>query len=100
MEREELIERLVTECLYDFDFEKVHRVMVATDFTWAQKDGDAVPSVAQLVIEAMRLLRQAAVHLGERKPYDVSYGGLRAQLIGNTMALEFVLEVGWAKVKG
>lgn len=98
MEREELIERLVTECLNDFDFEKVHRVMVATNFTWGQEDGDAVPSVAQLVIEAMRMLREVAGYYGDGKLHSWSFGGLKATMEGDLLTLEFVLEVGLAEV--
>jgi hypothetical protein len=98
MEKEELIERLVNECLYDFDFDKVHRVMVATNFTWGQEDGDAVPSVAQLVIEGMRLLREVARFYGDGKRHSSRFGGLKATMEDEYLKLEFVLEVGWANV--
>ena len=93
MEKKETIERMIIECLKDFDFEKVHRVMAYLGWRWAQDDGEMkVPSVAQIVIEAMRQLREVAKYYGDGKWHSVSSGGLKATMGGEYLTLEFVLD--------
>lgn len=93
MEKKETIERMIIECLKDFDFEKVHRVMAYLGWRWAQDDGEMkVPSVAQIVIEAMRQLREVARYYGDGKLHSLSSGGLKATMWGEYLTLEFVLD--------
>ena len=93
MEKKETIEKMIIECLKDFDFEKVHRVMAYLGWRWAQDDGEMeVPSVAQIVIEAMRQLREVATYYGDCVLHCVSSGGLKATMEGEYLTLEFVLD--------
>jgi hypothetical protein len=93
MEKKETIEKMIIECLKDFDFEKVHRVMAYLGWRWPQDDGEMkVPSVAQIVIEAMWQLREVAKYYGDGKRHSVSSGGLKATMGGEYLTLEFVLD--------
>jgi len=80
----------IDEILANFDFEKVHRVMVFLDWRWIGTDGWKVPSVK-------RLQAAAAHHLASLASLDPGAsamsgaGGLRAERQGDRYELCFVL---------
>lgn len=80
MSKEELIDKMVTEVLENFDFDRVHRVMKYIDRKWVDGDGYLfVPNHYQLAKKAERLLRDVAQHY-ECKAYSCASGGFIAQL--------------------
>lgn len=92
MSREELIDKMVTVVMENFDFDRVHRVMVNLDWKWVIGDGETtVPSIYRLTRNAERLLREAAQHYGEEEFYSCGTGGFMAHLEGETLTLQFIL---------
>ena len=77
---------LIPTIIERFDFEKVHKVMTFLNWRWAMTSaGYAVPSVAELRSEAIRLL-QHSVSLWEQNGspatgMNVSTGGIQANVI-------------------
>ena len=50
--------------LKNFDFQKVHKVMQALEWTWFNSDSeDQVPSIGELVLHLQRLLSDASTGL-------------------------------------
>jgi len=83
-------ERQVEEVLESFDFDRVHQVMESLSWTWANLD--RVPTRAELVSEARRLLAE----LGGRPGVHGS-GGLRASYKEDgTLSLKFILCESWS----
>jgi hypothetical protein len=75
---------MIDEILDEFDFEKVHKVMVALDWEW--KHSDELPSPAKLRHHARTLLRVVA----ERR--DIRYAhtnGLTAYMENGLLGLRF-----------
>lgn len=92
MSREELIDKMVAVVMENFDFNRVHRVMVNLDWKWVIGDGETtVPSIYRLTRNAERLLREAAQHYGEEEFYSCGTGGFMAHLEGETLTLQFIL---------
>ena len=92
MSKEELIDRMVTAVMEDFDFDRVHRVMVNLDWKWDIGDGEmTVPSIYRLTKEAERLLRDVAQHYGDKEFYSCGSGGFMTHLDGETLTLQFIL---------
>ena len=92
MNKEELIDKMVTEVMEDFDFDRVHRVMANLDWKWNIGNGEmTVPSHYRLTKEAERLLRVVAQHYGDKEFYSCGSGGFMAHLDGNTLTLQFIL---------
>ena len=92
MSREELIETMVTAVMEDFDFDKVHRVMVSLDWRWTIENGErTVPSSYRMMKTADRLLRDCAQHYGDKEFYACGTGGFMASLDNGTLALQFIL---------
>lgn len=82
----EVIDRIID----DFNFEKVHRVMVDLDWQWYWTNG--VPSVGTLMTRAQELLYGASkMNTG----YSIGAGGFRATKTGcedeEGLELEFIL---------
>lgn len=76
----------------NFDWEKVHRAMLAVNWRWAT---GGVPSVELLRDQARSLLRDVILtHQADRcdGDYIVSTGGLVATYNGKQLKLEFILE--------
>jgi len=95
MSKEQLIEKMVTAVMEDFDFDRVHRVMVNLDWEWDIGDGEmTIPSTYRIMKEANRLLTCAANHYGEGD-YSCGSGGFMAHLEGTTdgttLTLQFIL---------
>lgn len=92
MNKEELIDNMVTAVMEDFDFARVHRVMVSLDWKWDIGYGEmAVPSSYRLTKVAEGLLRDAAQHYGDKEYYSCGSGGFMAHIDGETLTLQFIL---------
>ena len=92
MSKEELIDKMVTAVMEDFDFDRVHRVMVNLGCKWDIGNGEmTVPSPYRLTKNAERLLRDAAQHYGDKEFYSCGSGGFMAHLDGGTLTLQFIL---------
>lgn len=93
MKKEQIIDGMVNEVMEDFDFGKVHRVMVLTDHKWANTDGtEKVPSIYRIMKHAEELLRTCASHYGDKDNFSISSGGFTAGLDDGTLFLQYVLE--------
>ena len=92
MSKEELIEQMVTDVMEDFDFDKVHDVMVHLDWRWSIANGErTVPSSYRLMKTADRLLRETAAHYGDKEFHAQGTGGFMASLDNGVLALQFIL---------
>jgi hypothetical protein len=80
-------QELIDNILDEFDFEKVHKAMVALDWVWVFAE-DGVPTVGELRKAARLLLREAA----SRDVYYTGSGGFRVTKNADVLKLEFVLE--------
>ena len=86
--------RQVEEVLDSFDFDRVHQVMESLTWTWANLD--RVPTRAELVTEARRLLTEL-----EGRPGVHGSGGLRASYKEDgTLSLKFILCESWSDLEG
>ena len=82
--------RQVIEVLDSFDFDRVHDVMESLSWTWANLD--RVPTRAELVTEARRLLEEL-----DGRPGVHGSGGLRASYKEDgTLSLKFILCESWS----
>ena len=91
MSKEQLIEKMATAVMEDFDFDRVQRVMARLNWKWDIGDGEMViPSTYRIMKEANRLLTCAANHYGEGD-YSCGSGGFMAHLDGTTLTLQFIL---------
>ena len=80
----------VEEVIDSFDFPRVHHVMETLGWTWANIE--RVPTRAELVAEARRLLSEL-----EGRPGVRGSGGLRASYKENgTLSLKFILCESWS----
>lgn len=90
----------IFDCLDKFNFDRVHKGMVAVDWKWASSGPPEVPTIEQLHSQASRLLWEAAlrtdpVDLAAGIASVVSTGGLEASYRLRhgraTVTLKFVL---------
>jgi hypothetical protein len=89
-EKKNRFERQVEEVLATFDFERVHHVMESLSWTWANLD--RVPTRAELLAEARRLLAEL-----DGSPGVHGSGGLRASYKDDgTLSLKFILCESWS----
>ena len=89
---EEEKNKLVNEVIEDFDFDKVHRVMVSLDWRWTIENGErTVPSSYRMMKTANRLLRDCAQYYGNKEFHTCGAGGFMASLDNGTLALQFIL---------
>ena len=88
------IDTIQTKFLQDFDFDRVHKVMEALGWTWAQHDGCRTPTVDELKLFALGLVRQAIQDSEKtKKPSDLSSGGFVARVCASgTIELQFAVE--------
>ncbi len=92
MSKEQLIENMVAAVMEEFDFDRVHRVMVNLDWKWDIGDGEmTIPSTYRIMKKAEGLLRDAAQHYGDKEFHSCGSGGFMAHLDGTTLTLQFVL---------
>jgi hypothetical protein len=75
---------MIDEILDEFDFEKVHKVMVALDWTWHNTDG--VPSIGDLRRMARSLLQHV---VSSREINTAASGGLTAFMHHGVLGLRF-----------
>jgi hypothetical protein len=69
--------RLAMECLSEFDFEKVHKVMTFLDWKWWFPGQPHVPDIEELKRSAEKLL--AEVVTDNKGSTYISSGGLKAE---------------------
>ena len=90
---------LIKMILEDFDFQKVHDLLVREDWRWFDVETDGkVPSVKQLKKEAQDLLKSVCYCSedgGEPYRFNAS-GGLCAEKRGDSLELRFEYEVAVA----
>ena len=92
MSKEELIEQMVTDIMEDFDFDKVHKVMIDVNWKWNIGNGAInVPSTYRIMKTADGLLRDVAAHFGEEDFYLKETGGFVASLNDGELTLQFIL---------
>ena len=88
--------KLIKAILEDFDFEKVHDLMLRENWCWYDLEVDGkVPSVEQLEKEATDLLKSVCYCSedgGEPYQFNAS-GGLCAEKRGDAVELRFEYEV-------
>lgn len=75
---------MIDEILDEFDFEKVHRVMVALDWQWYGIDG--VPSIGDLRRQARSLLQKV---VDSKDTLSVGTGGFTAYTHYGVLGLRF-----------
>ena len=75
---------MIYEILDEFDFEKVHRVMVALDWQWSGTDG--VPSIGDLRRQARSLLQQV---VDSKDTHSIGTGGFTAFMHRGLLGLRF-----------
>lgn len=93
MKKEQIAEKMIEEIMEDFDFGKVHRVMVQTKHKWADMEGtEKVPSIYRIMKHAEELLRTCASHYGDMDDFSISSGGFMARLDAGMLYLHYVLE--------
>ena len=85
-------EELVREILADFDFAKVHRIMLLLNWQWRGK----TPTIGDLRAEAGRLLRNV---IENDNVYSSGTGGLQAFKTDESLELYFILEQSFALIK-
>lgn len=77
----------IDEILDNFNFERVHNVMMHLDWDWASTDG--VPNISDLRKCARRLLKEVAY---SEEYNSVGTGGLEAYKKDRELSLKFVLD--------
>lgn len=85
-------EELVREILANFDFAKVHRIMLLLNWQWRGK----TPTIGDLSAEAGRLLRNVIYN---DNVYSSGTGGLQAFKTDESLELYFILEQSFALIK-
>lgn len=76
---------MIDEILDEFDFEKVHRVMVALDWQWYIQGEKTNPSIADLRRTARSLLQ----HVVNNKNIAAASGGFTAFMHYGVLGLRF-----------
>lgn len=103
--KKEIIDNMVNEVMEGFDFERVHKVMVALDWKWSIGDGEyTVPSVYRIMREADRLLRKVASEcFNDTNLHYCGCGGLCAYYDANEdercLELKFEAETSYTEMK-
>ena len=93
MKHEHLIDRMITDIMEDFDFEKVRKVMLLLDWKWDIGNGEmTVPSIYRMTRQAEWLLRDVAKYYGVKDHHTISTGGFTAMLYDDMLTLSFELE--------
>ena len=88
-----MIQKLIDEVMDCFDFERVHKAMVALDWTWHDVDG--VPDVYEIKKHARALLKDAI-----KRNVILSTGGFRVGFDPDeeVLFLEFIVD-SWEAYK-
>ena len=87
----------VEQIMENFDFEKVHRVMVALEWEWYfGRGGSGIPSVKSLKERAGELLSNVGDLICEGDTITSSSGGFEAKNADGCLSLSFIVEEwGW-----
>lgn len=82
------MEEKIGDILNNFDFERVHKAMIALEWNWYLGiGGEGIPSVGALKKAAGELLSEAWT-----KKITISSGGFSAEYYDGDIALRFILE--------
>ena len=83
-------DELIKEIIENFDFIKVHKVMIYLEWGW--HDGE-VPTIGKLVLRSKEMLKEA-YDKSKKNHYFVETGGFKAEYNApeNYMQLSFILE--------
>lgn len=93
MNKEKLIENMVSEVMEHFDFDKVRNVMLYLDWKWAIENGErTVPSSYRLMKQAESLLREVMQYYPDTEFHSLGTGGFMASLDDGNLSLQFILE--------
>lgn len=79
----------IDEIMDSFDFEKVHKAMVALDWEWGD---EGVPSTYSIKQEARRFLKFILEAPKEKEFYRVSGGGLEVERDCDQVTLRFQID--------
>lgn len=80
-------QQMVDEIMDWFDFDRVHKVMVALDWHWASAD-DGIPSKGELRKVARELLWRV---LENKDEYKIATGGFQASYENEVLSLKFIV---------
>ena len=67
------IQDKINECIENFNFEQVKKVMDFLDWKWL----DEVPSMGQIMLHAQDYLNRVADKLEQHEEYTISSGGIK-----------------------
>lgn len=82
------MEEKISDILSNFDFERVHKAMIALEWNWYLGiGGEGIPSVGALHKAARELLSEAWM-----KKTTISSGGFSAEYYDGDLILRFILE--------
>ena len=83
----------IEQIMENFDFEKVHKVMVALEWEWHfGQGGSGIPSVWALKKKAMELLSDVDDLMWEGDEIVRSTGGFEAKHHDGCLSLSFIVE--------
>lgn len=86
-------EKRLVECLNEFEFKRVHRVMKFLKWKWARKIPCHVPSISELKEEASRQLFECLEHSETHKEdWLVSSGGFETHSYYENGNIDFCLK--------
>lgn len=86
-------QELIDEVMYNFNFNRVHKVMTFLDWTWASPKGFSIPTIDEIKEEARRLLVDAVT-----KHTTIASCGFKARFEDSPdgeepfIGLEFIIE--------
>jgi len=91
--KQKKINRMIDECLTDFAFGQVQKIMSITGWKWGSENGDEahVPDVQELMVQSLKLLRDVAEHIDDGSRYALQTGGLQAETVDGVLSLKFVV---------
>ena len=83
----------IEQIMDNFDFEKVHKAMVALEWEWYfGLDGSRIPSVGALKKRAGELLSNVDDLICEGDTITSSSGGFEAKYVDGCLSLSFIVE--------
>ena len=87
------MEEKINEIMENFDFENVHKVMVALEWEWSfSRGGSGIPSVKSLKERAGELLSDVEDLICEGDTITSSSGGFEAKYHDGCLSLSFIVE--------
>ena len=83
----------IEQIMENFDFEMVHKVMVALEWEWYfGRGGSGIPSVESLKKKAMELLSRVNELICDKDEVTCSCGGFEAKYHDGFLNLSFIVE--------